>query len=98
MKQTIKGVLAMVDGEVDFLSNWNKGMFENGVRQGKFSQYLFIKEHEHELEYELPADFDPIKPQLAALDAKEKELTFQYNQALNHIKVKRQELLAIGND
>lgn len=96
MKQTIKGVLALVDGEIDFLSNWHKGMFENGVRSGTYTHYIFIKEHE--LEYELPADFDPIKPQIAALDAKEKELTFQYNQALNHIKVKRQELLAIGND
>lgn len=92
MKQTIKGVLAMKNGEVRFLSGWFQGMFKNGILDG----YTFIKGHE--LEYELPADFDPIKPQLAALDAKEKELTFQYNQALNHIKVKRQELLAIGND
>lgn len=96
MKQTIKGVLAMVDGEVEFLTNWSERMFDNGVRKGTFDTYIFIKEHE--IEYELPEDFDPIKPQIAALDAKEKELTFQYNQALNHIKVKRQELLAIGND
>lgn len=96
MKQTIKGVLAMEDGVVKFLPGWHKGMFEDGVYSSSYSQYIFIKEHE--FEYELPADFDPIKPQLAALDAKEKELTFQYNQALNHIKVKRQELLAIGND
>ncbi len=92
MKKTIKGVLALEDGEVRFISGWFKGMFENGI----LGEYIFIKEHE--FEYELPADFDPIKPQIAALDAKEKELTFQYNQALNHIEVKRQELLAIGND
>lgn len=96
MKQTIKGVLAMEDGVVKFLPGWNKDMFEDGVYSSSYSEYIFIKEHE--FEYELPEDFDPIKPQIAALDAKEKELTFQYNQALNHIKVKRQELLAIGND
>ena len=96
MKQTIKGVLAMEDGVVKFFPNWHKGMFKNGVMNDALWNLIFIKEHE--FEYELPADFDPIKPQIAALDAKEKELTFQYNQALNHIKVKRQELLAIGND
>jgi len=96
MKQTIKGVLAMDGEKVRFLEDWHEGMFKDGVYSSSYSQYIFIKEQE--FEYELPADFDPIKPQISALDAKEKELTFQYNQALNHIKAKRQELLAIGND
>lgn len=47
------------------------------------------------LPLDLPENFDTITPQLKSLDAKEKELKAQYHQALEHIKVQRNNLLAI---
>ena len=55
--------------------------------------YIFVCDHT--LTFDLPEGFDTITPQLNALDAKEKELKIQYHQALENIKVQRNNLLAI---
>ena len=70
-----------------------KGFFEDGVWQGDYIHYIFVCDYT--LSFDLPEGFDTVAPQLNALDAKEKELKTQYHQALEHIKVQRNNLLAI---
>lgn len=72
---------------------FKKDFFEDGVWRGDHVHYIFVCDHT--LTFELPENFDTITPQLNALDAKEKELKIQYHQALEHIKVQRNNLLAI---
>lgn len=70
-----------------------KEYFVDGVWQGDYVNYIFVCDHT--LTFDLPEGFDIVTPQLNALDEKEKELKIQYHQALEHIKVQRNNLLAI---
>jgi len=70
-----------------------KSFFEDGVWKGEHVHYIFVCDHT--LSFDLPEGFDTVTPQLNALDAKEKELKIQYHLALEHIKVQRNNLLAI---
>lgn len=95
----IKGVVVFFPekAEYEFLDYLTKNHFNDGIYKfGTTSTAIFICEHT--ITVELPADFDIIQPQLNALEAQKKELTLQYKQALNHIQVKRNNLLAIEND
>lgn len=97
MKQKIeiKGVIAFNADKkkYEFIDYIAEKSFKKGVYKTEYSNLVFIQNHV--LTVDIPSDMDLIKPQLAALDEKEKELTFQYNQALQHIKVERNNLLAI---
>ena len=90
-QKTIKGVIIFdVDAkEYGFREYFEESDFQEGV----WNNYVFVANHE--ITFSLPDGFDTIRPQLASLDAKEKELTLQYNQALNHIQAQRNNLLAI---
>lgn len=78
-----------------FLSEWGREMFEKGFHKSDYSHYILVSYES--ISFDVPEDFDVIKPQLDALDSQEKELTFQYNQALQHIRVQRNNLLALEN-
>jgi len=67
--------------------------FRSGVYKTEYSHYVLVREVT--LPFSIPAGFDIIKPQLNHLDDQEKELTIQYKQALQHIQVQRNNLLAI---
>lgn len=71
--------------------------FNDGVRNvtGDWVEYLI---RPIELEIELPEDFDPLQPQLKALDAKEKAVTAKYQLDMTNIKAERQKLLALENN
>jgi len=73
--------------------NFPKEYFVDGVWKGEHVHFIFVCDHT--LTFDLPENFDTVTPQLNALDAKEKELKIQYHQALEHIKVQRNNLLAI---
>lgn len=90
-QKTIKGVIVFdVDTKEYSIKDYLK---ESDFQDGVWRNYVFVANHE--ITFSLPDGFDTIRPQIAALDAKEKELTLQYNQALNHIQVQRNNLLAI---
>ena len=76
-----------------FFGTFPKEYFVDGVWQGEHVHYIFVCDHT--LTFDLPEGFDTVTLQLNALDAKEKELKIQYHQALEHIKVQRNNLLAI---
>ena len=82
-----------VDRKSYHFGTFPKEYFDEGVWQGDHVHYIFVCDHT--LTFDLPDNFDAITPQLNALDAKEKELKIQYHQALEHIKVQRNNLLAI---
>lgn len=82
-----------VDSKQYCFDTFPKDYFDEGVWKGKHVYYIFVCEHT--LTFDLPENFDTVTPQLNALDAKEKELKIQYHQALEHIKVQRNNLLAI---
>lgn len=71
-----------------------KSHFPDGIRLLSpvlnWTQY-FIKEIE--IEITLPEDFDPLKPQLDALEALEKSIKEKYQLDLTEIKDKRHQLL-----
>lgn len=71
-----------------------KSHFPDGIRVlspiSNWSQY-FIKEIE--IEITLPEDFDPLKPQLDALETLEKSIKAKYQLDLAEIEDKRQKLL-----
>lgn len=95
MKRKIEGIVYFDIGakRFDFGAGWDKDWFVDGVWSSCGGGYSFIAEHT--INIELPDDFDIIAPQLQFLDAKEKELTLQYNQAIKQIKCERNSLLAI---
>lgn len=97
MKQKIEGVIVFnVDNKkYEFTEYPKKDKFKDGVYVSDYLNFVFVREHTIEFE---SGGVDLVKPQLNSLDAKEKELTIQYNQALQHIKVQRNNLLAITND
>lgn len=97
-QKTIKGVIVFDVNrkEYSFIDWLEESDFVDGSYQTEFSHYVFVANHE--ITFSLPEGFNTIKPQLVALDAKEKELTLQYNQALRHIQVQRNNLLAIEHD
>ena len=78
-----------------FLDHLDATNFTDGVFQSDYSHYVLVAEHE--LVAEIPAGFDTVKPQLDHLDHQEREITLKYHQALNHIQVQRNNLLAIEN-
>lgn len=82
-----------VDSKQYRFASFPKDYFVDGVWQGEYMHYIFVCDHT--LSFDLPEGFDTVTPQLNALDAKEKELKIQYHQALEHIKVQRNNLLAI---
>ena len=91
----IKGVIVFdVNRKAyDIKTFLTKDNFSDGVFQTEYSTYVYIAEHT--IEMDSPVDLDLVSPQLKALDAKEKELRFEFNQSLNHIKVQRENLLSI---
>lgn len=97
MKQKIEGVIVfdIEDKRNKFTTYPRASMFKDGAYISEYLKYVFVCEHT--IEYESP-DVDLVKSQLAALDEQEKELNLKYNQALQHIKVARNNLLAISNE
>lgn len=99
MKQKIEITGALVfdvnKKKFTFNEGWGEYMFTEGVFRSEYSHCILVRFEA--LQFDIPADFDTIKPQLDALDSKEKELTFQYKQALNHITTQRNNLLALEN-
>lgn len=97
-QKTIKGVIVFNINlkEYSFKDYLEESDFVDGSFRTEYSNYVLVANHE--ITFHLPEGFDTVGPQLAALDAKEKELTLQYNQALNHIQVQRNNLLAIEHD
>lgn len=93
MKRKIDGIVYfdISRKEFDFSASFSKIWFDD--RGGMWNEYIFVAEHSITLD--LPDDFNITKPQLANLDAKEKELTLQYKQAMHQIKCERNSLLAI---
>lgn len=93
--EKIEGVIVfdLDAGEYQFLDYLHEGKFENGVYFTEYMKVIFVANHT--IEISIPDDFDIIKPQLAALDAQETELTAKYQAALTQIQVKRNNLLAI---
>lgn len=96
MKQKIEGVIVFDANakRYDFLIGMSH-LKEDGHYISEFTHWIYVCDHT--IEIDIPADFDTTKPQLDALDAKEKELKFQYKQALEHINVERNNLLALEN-
>lgn len=92
MKVEIKGVILYDTARKKYIHR--DFLQEIHIKAEMFHEYVFICEHTISIDID---DIDLIKPQLDALDAKEKELTFQYKQALEHIKVERNNLLALEN-
>lgn len=94
-QKTIKGVIAfdVNTKEYSFKDYLEESDFVDGSYQTDYSNYVFVANHE--ITFSLPDGLDTVGPQIKALDAKEKELTLQYNQALHHIQVQRNNLLAI---
>ena len=78
------------------ISHFTADAFTDGVRRvaDGWIQYLI---REIEIEVDLPADFDPIAPQLAALNEREKQIKAKYQLDLTNIEHERQKLLAIEN-
>lgn len=97
-QKTIKGVIVFdVNAKKYGIRDWiEESDFVDGSYQTEYSHFVFVANHE--ITFSLPDGFDTIGPQIAALDAKEKELTLRYNQALHHIQVQRNNLLAIECD
>lgn len=97
-QKTIRGVIVFdVDAKEYGFRDWlEESDFVDGSYQTEFSHYVFVANHE--ITFALPDGLDTVGPQLKALDAKEKELTLKYNQALHHIQVQRNNLLAIEHD
>lgn len=91
----LKGVVFfnVDDNAYGFSHHLSKESFIEGVITTEYVTYVYIAEHT--ITVDLPCDLDLVSPQLKALDAKEKELRFEFNQALNHIKVQRENLLSI---
>lgn len=93
--EKIEGVIVFdLDSmEYGFKSYADESWFKDGMYQSEYSKWVFVANHT--IEISIPEDFDIIKPQLAALDAQETELTAKYQSALTQIQVKRNNLLAI---
>ena len=94
-KISINGVIVydVNDKKYSFKDYLEVADFTDGVFQSKYSHYVLVGEHT--ITAALPDGFDTIKPQLDSLDRQEHKLTLQYQQALNHIKVQRNNLLAL---
>lgn len=88
-----------IEGIIVFDTNGKKYIHREFMRKehcedGTFPEYVFICDHTISIDVD---DIDLVSPQLASLDAKEKDLNLKYNQALQHIKVARNNLLALEN-
>jgi len=93
-QKNIEGLIYYdVDSNTYRFDTFSKEYFDEGLWIGEHVHYIFVCDHT--LTFDLPEGFDTTTSQLNALDAKEKELKIQYHQALEHIKVQRNNLLAI---
>src|SRR5690625_4134397 len=93
-QKNIEGLIYYDVGKNTYcFGNFPKEFFVDGVWEDEYVHYIFVCDHT--LSFDLPENFDAVTPQLNALDAKEKELKIQYHQALENIKVQRNNLLAI---
>lgn len=97
-QKTIKGVIVFDVNRKEYcIRDWlEESDFVDGLYKTQYSHFVFVANHK--ITFDLPDGFDAVGPQLAALDAKENELTLQYNQALQHIQTQRNNLLAIEHD
>jgi len=95
-QETVKGVIVFDANTKSYalVGYLTASDFEvGGWAMENHSNYVLVREVI--LPLDLPENFDTVTSQLKSLDAKEKELKIQYHQALEHIKVQRNNLLAI---